>query len=343
MSLRILYIGPLNPWGTCLSRMRGLIEFGMQVIPFDVEIYLNKKKGSILDRLPIPIRNKNTEFKQLNEALLDKVFLTVPDIIWVDKGYYLWPNTLMEIKKRHKSLILHHCTDDIMRQEHIMNNYFDSLIHYDAHYTSNKFNIDELKSMTDSHIGYNEIGYDHHFIKNLKISQTGSQWKSDLFFIGHWEPNTEKYIKAIVDENLPINVRGPGWYQSILNSDVIKSEWFYGPQYVEAINAGKIGLGFVSKWNRNETAGRCFEIPACGTMLLAVRTNILQDLYKEGKEAEFFSDPQELMDKAKFYLNNPDERKKIAKAGMERCILNKCSWKDRVGEILSDLSLRGLI
>ena len=61
------------------------------------------------------------------------------------------------------------------------------------------------------------------------------------------------------------------------------------------------------------------EIPACGSLLMAERTPEHTALFKDGEEAVFFSSNKELLEKCKYYLNNPDQLKKIAKAGMVRC------------------------
>ena len=343
--MRILYIGPLDSWGTCLARMLALIEYGIHVIPVDTQSYiLNRKKSlrnKVLRQRQDPLNHPGITI--LNKIVLAKAIEVEPDIVWVDKGVYVSPKTLIAIKEKTRSFMLHHCTDDVLNPIHPMKFYLESLDIYDAHYTSNIDNIEELALMTHSYVGYNELGFDHRFFKKIILDENVNKWKSDLFFIGHWEANTEKYIKALVDADLPVTVRGPGWSNSSLPPGIVKSGSFYGLQYLEAINVGKIGLGIVSKWNRNQTAARCFEIPACGTMLLAFRTNVLEELYKEGKEAEFFGDTKELVEKARLYLDNAEDRERIAKAGMERCITNKCSWKDRVGEILSDLSSKGMI
>jgi spore maturation protein CgeB len=69
------------------------------------------------------------------------------------------------------------------------------------------------------------------------------------------------------------------------------------------LKSAEIGRGFVSEWNGNETAGLSFEIPACGTFLLAMRTPEHEQLYREGEDAEFFSSPEELIKKALHYTN----------------------------------------
>jgi spore maturation protein CgeB len=96
---------------------------------------------------------------------------------------------------------------------------------------------------------------------------------------------------------------------------------------VWALKSAEIGLGFVSEWNGNETAGRSFEIPACGTFLLAMRTPEHEKLYREGEEAEFFSSPEELINKALHYINNTALHQQVAVAGQNKCHGSGYTWQ----------------
>jgi len=78
--------------------------------------------------------------------------------------------------------------------------------------------------------------------------------------------------------------------------------------------------------NYNQTAARSYEIPACGTFLLAMRTPQHLESYVEGREAEFFETPDELVRKARFYLDHDAERRAIARAGHERCVGDQYTW-----------------
>ncbi len=64
----------------------------------------------------------------------------------------------------------------------------------------------------------------------------------------------------------------------------------------------------MSKRNNDEYTRRCFEIPACGTMMLSEETATLKVLYLEDEEIVFFDTPQSLLDKVKYFLK--DERYK---------------------------------
>src|SRR5262249_3111506 len=103
---------------------------------------------------------------------------------------------------------------------------------------------------------------------------------------------------------------------------------------VKAVAASKIGVGLFSQLNRNQSTGRSYEIPAIGQFFLGLRSADHLALYDDGREAVFFRTPDELVEKAKYYLAHDEDRKAIARAGHLRCINGSHTHRDRVEQIL---------
>ena len=68
--------------------------------------------------------------------------------------------------------------------------------------------------------------------------------------------------------------------------------------------------------------------------MLSQYTDDLDFMFKEGVEAEYSRDKEEMMDKIRYYLKHNDKREKIAKAGYERLLRDGHEVTDRTGEIL---------
>ena len=68
--------------------------------------------------------------------------------------------------------------------------------------------------------------------------------------------------------------------------------------------------------------------------MLSQYTDDLNSMFKEGVEAEYFRDKEEMMNKIRYYLKHADKREKIAQAGYERLMRDGHEVTDRAGEIL---------
>jgi spore maturation protein CgeB len=149
-----------------------------------------------------------------------------------------------------------------------------------------------------------------------------NDWRSDICFLGHCEPDKRIYFIDQLMRHVPGKylVRGSRWKENAKGRrwEGMETSEVQGEDYVKGINGAKIALSFFSSWNKDDYTTRVFEIPACGTFMLSERTSQMLELYQENKEAVYFSDVAELVDKAHFYLTHDEFRERIANAGKRR-------------------------
>lgn len=68
------------------------------------------------------------------------------------------------------------------------------------------------------------------------------------------------------------------------------------------------------------THARPFEIAGCRAFVISGRSDDIGACYEEGKEMAFYSSPQDLIQKIKYYLSRDEEREHIAEAGYKRTL-----------------------
>ncbi len=326
--MRVLYAGYKS--GTTLSRFNALRGMEPEAEFFAIDPYL------------LPLRKWHRRFetltfrgprhRRINADLLRACERLRPDVVWVDKSTWVWPSTLRAMRGN-GAFLVHHVTDALFSR-HRKTYWWLRLLRkalplYDLNFTSN---VDDhawlLRAGVRAELTY--LGYDPARFDGGPIPpETAERWKSSLLFAGHYEPRTERGILALIEAGLPVTVYGFGWYQARHKERLegsVRYKELDDMEYVCALKSAKIGLCFVSELNYNQTAGRSFEIPACGTFLLAIRTRQHLECYKEGVEAEFFGDERELVNKARFYLDHEEKRREIARRGHERCVRCDYSW-----------------
>ena len=101
-----------------------------------------------------------------------------------------------------------------------------------------------------------------------------------------------------------------------------------------ALSGAKIAPCLVRRANRDGHVMRSFEVPACCTFMLAERTEEHLELFEEGKEAAYFSSPEQLVEKVRYYLTQEKERKRMAEAAYRKVTSGKHTYKDRLENIL---------
>jgi hypothetical protein len=270
---------------------------------------------------------------QANRELLDFCRTTKPDLVWVDKSTWIWPKTL-RVLREFPAFLVHHFTDALYPRDMLMRWSFHllrrSLPLYHMNFTSNIDDVKMIQASGAATIDLTYLAYDHtRFTSDPLPEGDRERWDAGVLFVGHHEKRTERYLRALLDAGLPTTVYGWGWGKTALARrypEAVGRRTLTDEEYVKAIKAARIGLCCVSELNYNQTAARSYEIPASGTFLLAMRTPQHQESYEEGKEAEFFSTPEECVEKARYFLEHPEERSAIAKAGHTRCTASEYSW-----------------
>lgn len=82
--------------------------------------------------------------------------------------------------------------------------------------------------------------------------------------------------------------------------------------------SSRINLNMTSKTIESGIPLRVFDILSCGGFCLTNYQPEIAEYFEDGKELVMFSDPEELLLKAEYYLTHEEERAQIAEAGYQR-------------------------
>lgn len=256
-----------------------------------------------------------------------------PDMVWVDKGRMVVHQTLEVLKRRFGSILIHYTPDPALTL-HTSRHFEVSLPSYDHVITTKSYELDLYQQKNVKNLIFMQQSYDEKTHNPKKLTQEElRKFGSDVLFIGHWEKTREEYMTKLYESNIKLSIWGPLYRSGEKNRDFIRRCWrgdgLYLDDYAKGWSGAKIGICFLSRLIPDQTTSRSFEIPACGCFMLAERTPEHSENFKEGKEADFFSSKEELLDKCRYYLRRPKLRLKMAKAGRERCAKSGYSYQTR--------------
>jgi spore maturation protein CgeB len=341
-ALTILFVGDTTPYLTTAARRDAFVSLGQRVETVDQRHFV----GS-----PSRWMTRATFWSLLtpavfafNRALLDAAERVRPDLAWIEKGTFVFPRTLRALRRRGIPLVYHN-TDDTKKptaKERVHWRFLlRTLDEYDMYVTSNLHNVDEFRRAGFPNVHHMELCANEAVqVPTPPDEALRARLGGPVGFIGHWEPATERQLLHLVQSGIPLVIYGPHWEQAKSRDELavaVRGRGVYGDEYAQAIVSFDINIGIVSTVNRNHTASRTFQIPALGAFLLHQRNEVVTSYFREGEEAAFFSSDDELLEKCRYYLDHPDERRAIAAAGRRRCLESGYFETDRVRDILPAL------
>lgn len=337
--MRIFYIGQLWKGSTSLERMKVLSSLGHETVPFDVSAFAApapRLLQSVASRF-----NAGPVVSKINQAIWREADgLQGITHIWVDKGVWVYPDTIQYLKEKTGARAIHY-TPDAQLFLHRSRHFIASLPLYDVAITTKEWEVDAYKKAGAKRVILTYQGYDRRFCPRAIGHAEWERFGSDVCFIGHQERHYAKKIEALLSLGLKLRIWGPGWprYARMHSwAKGVAGDGLWGEGYATALASAKIALGLLSKQIPETSTTRTFEIPAMGTFLLAERTAVHQQLFDEGKEAEFFSSDEEMVDKIRFYLEHDEARETIAAAGRARCEESGYASADLLSKIVGSLS-----
>jgi spore maturation protein CgeB len=260
-------------------------------------------------------------------------------LVWIDGATNIYPWVLARLKRANSNVVLIFLSEDDIIAKHNTSYWFKFGLHsYDHIFTTKQFNIDELNLIgaRNVHLVSDSYCKEIHHPCHL-TSKEKNIYLADVSAIGAYEEDRYSSLLYIAKKGIKVSVWGGGWDAYVnkhCNLD-IKGSYLYGDKYSKAISGSKINLNFLRKMNRDTITSRSIEIPAGGGFMLAERTERHRELFIEGKEAEYFSSDDELLDKVKYYLTHNDKRIEIASNGHTKCLDKKLSMNDVVSEIIT--------
>lgn len=100
--------------------------------------------------------------------------------------------------------------------------------------------------------------------------------------------------------------------------------------------AGKINLNVTLRSIENGVPLRVFEIMSVGGFVLSNWQEGIEELFEEGKEIVTFKTPEEMLEKADYYLDHEEERIRIGIGGYQK--VKKCyTFEHQLSKIISIL------
>lgn len=326
----ILYIGELSSGSTSAHRAEALHRLGHNVSGWDpwnsIECFFRHNIIEHFHRRTGYVLLQNNIKKNLLFWLSAFSCTVRPDLIWVNGGELFGKSILRSLKFFNIPIILYNNDDPTGRRD---KGRFISLLsalnYYDHVATCRLPSYNELvKILGQDRVQRIFMSYDEVAHQPLRLGEViPNDFLCDVSFSGTWMRHEKRHliIEHLLNAGFRVNIYGNRWHKSPF-FEKIKPAWkrpfVKDREYVYSIVGAKINLGLLSKGNRDQHTTRSMEIPFAGGLLCAERTREHQLLYREDKDAVFWSSLDELLFCCRRLLANTQLRESIRLSGMAR-------------------------
>lgn len=298
--------------------------------------------------------------EEINKNLLRITYKEKPNFIWFFGGNIIKKETVKELTEKSGAITIIWMSDDHWAFER-GSKYWAHLFHWVA--TTDSKAPEKYKK-----IGYNNVIKTQWAYNPLVYKKLDFPKIYDVIFIGHPHSNRKVMIDKLIKKGINVQCWGFGWKNGrISQDDMVKKicqskiclnfSKSSGILWKELANLflnrrmydRKIMVNtprefidnlksFLATMKTNQIKGKNFEVPGCGSFLLTEHADNLENYYKIGEEVVCFSGMKDLEEKIKYYLNNGEERERIASAGYERT-LREHTFEKRLNKIFETIGL----
>jgi spore maturation protein CgeB len=178
-----------------------------------------------------------------------------------------------------------------------------------------------------------DVSFYQSVVPNEKFRQS---YGTDISFVGLFDRHRERYLMALSSFNLGLWC----WNIAEFETSLMKFQKgvVHGVDTIKVIKSSKIAVNIHRKFEKSGGNYRLFEIPACGVMQIVDERADIGKYFEIGKEIVTFKDENDLTTKVAYYLEHPDEREEIARAGYDR-VRKDHSLIDRMRKMIAHMEV----
>ncbi|MBN8968300.1 MAG: glycosyltransferase [Rhizobiales bacterium] len=271
-----------------------------------------KRLGHEVDFLDSGDRSLHSDFADLNISLLRRVAEFQPDIIFlVPMHFEIWLETLDLIRARSPARIVSWGTDDSWKFRQVSRFFVP---HVDLHVTTDPAAEEAARRSGMQNVFLSQWAASDDALAEPRPAR---ECRYDISFVGTMYGYRAEWIAMLRKAGIDVQCFGHGTEHGVVDARDVPRIFRDSRIVLNFSGSGQAAQGpnFMSG---RQIKARNFEVSGAGGFLLTETAAGLDRYYRLGDEIATFSTPAEMIARARHFLDHPEERDAITRAGYLR-------------------------
>jgi spore maturation protein CgeB len=215
--------------------------------------------------------------------------------------------------------------------------FFAALREYDHVFSVRRSNLADLTTHGCQHVSYVPFGFDADlFYPEPPPAAEQPRYAADVVFVGGADQDRVPYIAALSRASVDVALYGDYW--SRYTETRAHHRGYADPSTLrKATCAAKVALCLVRRANRDGQVMRSYEAAAIGACMLVEDTPEHRELFgQDGEAVVYFRTIEQMLDRLRRLLTQPDERRRLAAAVRQRIVAGGHTYSDRLQTMLQE-------
>lgn len=328
--MRILVVGSDKIYAIENLYTRYLKELGEEVHLFPAQAMFYDHYGKSVVNKVLYRLGLSTILRQINQELKKRIEAVNPDLIWAFKGMEIFPETWAWARERGIKLVNYNPDNPFLfsGKGSGNQNVTDSIGLFDLHFTYNSSVKDRLEKEFDMPVSYLPFGFDVPAAVREKARNQPEVLR--LCFLGNPDEARAGFIRQMAEAGVPADVYGNDWNKFLSHDNIQIFNPVYGDELWLTLYRYRVQLNLMRIHNPDSHNMRTFEVPGVGGIMLAPLTKEHAMFFEAGKEAFFYTDLRDAVEKAQVLIGMERmDAERIRAAAVARSAASGYSYRDR--------------
>lgn len=245
----------------------------------------------------------------------------------------LQANTLQKIQAM-GIYTINYLTDDPWNRAHYAPWFLSGLPYYHVIATPRRAVIQDLHIKGCENVVYLPFAYDPslHYAECDQASD--QELVDDIVFVGGGDRDRIPYIAALTQAGFRVGLYGSLWERYARTKNLTRGQVDV-PTLRRITRNAKVALCLVRRANRDGHVMRSFEIAAIGACMLVEDTAEHREIFgSDNENVVYFQTIGEMVDKLRWLLAHPDERKRLATKAHQHITRGSNTYRDRLQTLI---------